>query len=335
MRILLSTKYHKLLFIQLAQQNLSIETIAQKIGVTTRTIRNWQSNRNTIPFNSFRILTKIARFEVPENQYSKLETYWYAKKAGSIGGMMRIKKYGNFGTDEGRKKGGVNSIKTHRKRGVGMQTGFQLAKRFQIPKKCERLSEFMGILFGDGHLAHYQVSITTHSVTDIEHAHLIIAMINQLFNVQARLRKKPNKNAVEIVVSSVQLVHHLHSLGMPIGNKIHGKIHVPAWIMKNMKYKRAFIKGLFDTDGCVYSDQHRRGLRTYSYIGWTITSYADKLVRDIMKILIDLGYHPTNRTSQRSVYLRQRDEVRKYFKSIGSHNQKHLKRYEVFNGEVA
>ncbi len=264
-----------------------------------------------------------------------MDDYWYTKEAGKLGGKARVERYGNFGTAEGRRKGGLRSIATQNKKGTTNGTGFRIAKGFKIPPKSEMFSEFMGILFGDGHLAKYQVSIATNSQTDIEHARYICKIIYSLFGIHPQMKKRRHQNAVDIVISSIKLVQYLHSEGMPIGNKISNKITAPEWIKRNKKYQRAFIRGLFDTDGCIYLDRHRNGDKVYRHLGWTITSYADKLVVDILEILRNLGYQPTNRSSQKSVYLRRQDEIRRYFKDIGSSNSKHIKRYERFTGEVA
>lgn len=248
----------------------------------------------------------------------------------SLGGQVRIKKYGNPGTKEGRILGGLRSIETHNQ----SNTGFKIAKDFLKPERSEELAEFMGIIIGDGHLSHYQLSITTNSETDIKHAYFIKIFIKKLFNLDANLRHRKNKKAVDISVSSVRLTSWLCNMGMPIGNKLTDDLSIPVWVGKNRRWERSFIRGLFDTDGSIYLDRHLIKGKTYENLGWTITSLSARLRKDILEILTDLGYRPTLRDSQRSIFLRRALDIERYFVEIGSHNHKHLERYEQFQGRV-
>jgi len=193
----------------------------------------------------------------------------------------------------------------------------------------------LGILVGDGHLSDYQTSMTTNSVTDIEHARFVSGLFKKLFKIEAPVQKNSRSKSVDVIASSKKLVEFLVSEGMTKGNKIHNGLHTPRWIMENKSYYMPFIRGLFDTDGCVYLDRHRKGSKTYKHLGWTISSNADKLVKDIIFMLRELGFSPSYRKSQHSVYLRKQDEVCRYFTEIGTHNSKHESRYQKFNGEVA
>lgn len=335
MRVFISNKYHKQLFSILMEDDIGIDNLTDMIKVSKRTVKNWKGRKTTIPLPFFKKLVEISGLSIPTTEYKVMDTYWYTREAGKLGGKARIERYGNFGTPEGRKKGGIRSVKIQSKKDGRDMTGFRTAKDFKIPSRGEMFSEFMGILFGDGHLARYQVSIATNSQTDIEHARYICKIIHSLFGIHPQMKKRRHQNAIDIVVSSIKLVQYLHSEGMPLGNKISNGITVPKWIKKNKKYQGAFIRGLFDTDGCIYLDRHRSGEKEYRHLGWTITSYADKLVIDIQEMLRNMGYLPTNQSSQRSVYLRRQVEIRRYFKEIGSSNSKHIKRYEQFTGEVA
>ncbi len=238
-------------------------------------------------------------------------------------GLSAIKIHGNPGTQLGRKKGGLRSIQTHNKIGGNFVT----AKNIREPDESVYLAEFMGIIFGDGHLAKYQVSITTNSETDIEHAEYIKKLITKLFNINSNLRYKKNSKAVEVVASSVKLVEWLHNKGMPKGNKLKSSLAIPKWILENKSYSMKFIRGLFDTDGCVYTDKHKINNIIYKNLGWTITSYSAKLRSDLVLLLKKLGYCPTCSPKQVRVYLRRKNEIERYFNEIGTSNSKHLKRY--------
>lgn len=253
-----------------------------------------------------------------------------SKEVSSLGGKARVKLYGNFGTPAGRRLGGLRSLATHRRN----KTGFQLRKEISKPMESEELAELLGILFGDGHMSDFQISVTTNSETDIEHAHFIKSLIEKLLGVSPKIRFRKDCRAVEIVVSSKSAVEFLSSKGMPIGNKIKNKFNVPEWILNKEKYERAFIRGLFDTDGSIFLDHKLINDKSYQYMGWTITTYADTLMNNLLYILKKLDLSPTNRLTQKSVYIRRKEKITNYFDKIGTNNPKHKERYIKFSGRV-
>jgi intein/homing endonuclease len=252
----------------------------------------------------------------------------HLRRIARSGGISRMKKYGNPGTREGRHLGGLHSVTQHAKK----PNGFKTLQIFKKPKQSEDLAELLGILFGDGHLSHYQASITTNSDTDKEHILFVKKLIEKLFRVKVNIRKKLDQKALEAVISSRDIVAYFEKLGMPAGNKLKNGLQIPSWILKSPTYRKGFIRGLYDADGCLYLDSHKIKNKQYSYVGWTITSYAGTLRNDIVEILRGFGLHPTLTDSQKSVYLRKQADIRRYFKIIGSHNFKHLNRYKKFGG---
>jgi len=330
MRIRLNKKYRDELFFRLRQRKI-LSDVSVVLNISSRTLKAWEKGENTIPEESFKKVVSIAGRKIGDFEYDRLSENWNAENAARKGGFARIARYGNPGTKEGRRKGGFASLKIHNKR----KTGFVVEKTMFEPKHSEKLAEMLGILVGDGHLSEYQTSMTTSSITDIEHASFVSKLFKNLFLLEAPIRKNTDSHSVDVTVSSKKLVGFLISNGMTKGNKIHNGLHVPVWIMNDKKFWKPFIRGLFDTDGCVYLDCHHKGGKTYKHIGWTISSNADKLVRDIINILEGLDFSPSYRKSQHSVYLRKQDEIKRYFSEIGTHNPKHASRYQKFIGGVA
>lgn len=324
MRVKLNQNNLNKLFSGILNNKYKIIQLIAKHKVSRETIGSWRRGKTTMPLSMFIDLVKIAGMN--ENKLSPkfLEDFWHIKSAARNGGLMRMKLYGDLGTLEGRRKGGLRSIATHRKN----KDAFKLLKSIKTTKLSNKLAEFMGILFGDGHLSKYQASITTNSQTDIAHAYFSKKIILDLFGIQASLKKKKDENAINVVASSKKLVEFLNSSGMPIGNKIKNNLAIPTWINSKLSYQKAFIRGLFDADGCIYIDTHRINKKIYKNFGWTITSYADKLILGIITILKNLGFSPTHRDSQKSVFLRRRIEIDRYFKEISTSNPKHRKRYK-------
>lgn len=330
MRVLLSAQNLKKLFNAALTKSGNRKILATELGASKRTIRDWQNGKYSLPFSAFEKLASISSINKKNLRFKKMPDFWHTKKAGQKGALVIMNRYGNIGTPEGRKRGGFASLKTHKIK----QTGFKVLKSILKPRHSEKLAEFLGILIGDGHLSEYQLGITTNAQTDKEHALISHKFIKDLFGISSTLKIRSEENTVTIVASSKSLVEFLNRLGMPIGNKIQKHLEVPKWILKKELYQKAFIRGLFDTDGCIYLDTHKIKGKLYKHFGWTITSYAGRLINGIIEILKGLGFSPTYRTTQKSVYLRKQKEIARYFKEIGTHNPKHHKRYQKLNGRV-
>jgi len=64
-------------------------------------------------------------------------------------------------------------------------------------------------------------------------------------------------NVVRILLSRVELVRHLHNLGLKIGNKVKQLLDIPDWIKVNPEYSKVCLRGLIDTDGCVFRHNYK------------------------------------------------------------------------------
>lgn len=140
-----------------------------------------------------------------------------------------------------------------------------------------------------------------------------------------RLYHSPKDSTFDIVVSRVELVRYLHSLGLPIGNKVKQQFDIPEWIKRNQRFAVACVRGLVDTDGSVFMHNYISKGRQYHYKKLSFTSRSLPLQMSVAKILTDLGMRA--RVSGYDVRLDSIADVQKYFSIIGSHNPKHLKRY--------
>ncbi len=267
------------------------------------------------------------------NNFDDIQPKMSRQEISHLGGIAAIKKRGNPGTFEGRKKGGLNSQKVQQQ----LQSGFKLRKKIQKAKHSVLLAEFIGIMLGDGHLGKYQISVTTSSVTDVQHAQYVAQIITKLFSIKATIQKKKTSNALVIVASSYELCRFLEECGLLTGNKITNGVKVPLWIRDNPNYAKACARGLFDTDGSVYCDSHTiRGVG-YKHVGMTFVNCNEDILAFFKSLLEQCGLHPTQKTRYR-VFLRRKKDIEQYAVLIGFSNQKHSNRYNTFKqivGRVA
>jgi len=133
---------------------------------------------------------------------------------------------------------------------------------------------------------------------------------------------------------SRKIANTLFSLGVNSGNKTKRIILIPTWIKEDRSCLIAFLRGLFDTDGCVY--------RKYgNYIQIQMKLANKDLVDDIRDSVLRLGFTPTKvildfekvyKSYEWKFYLSRQAEIHKFIKLIKLRNSKHITRYANFVG---
>jgi len=115
-------------------------------------------------------------------------------------------------------------------------------------------------------------------------------------------------------------------IGLKRGNKIKNQAGMPKWVKKKIEFRKACVRGLFDTDGGVYFHKHKTKGIKYCHFGLCFTSYSKPLLKDFGEILEMLGYNIHN-NGQRRIYIYDFKEIKRYFREIQSNNPKHIDRF--------
>lgn len=302
----------------------SLGEFANTFGVTGRTVYEWRSGRSTIP-SQFVDFAKDRLGVRSIQNAKKLDDFWSRAQSGKTGGLQRIAMYGNPGTASGRSLGGLRSLTTHRK----TQTSRFVARKVFLPRFGPKLAEFIGIVLGDGGVQKRQIVITLHKEDDKAYAHYVEQLIRRLFKVQPSLIPRRGKNAVDIILSRVAVVEFLTKQGMLVGNKVRQQVDVPKWIKGSKVLETACVRGLFDTDGCFYVDRHIIKGKVYLNCGMNFTNRSLPLLSFFKRMLIERGYHPTQRTKF-SIFLRRESEILHYIKDVGTSNEKVIRRFKKY-----
>ena len=327
MRITLSEDERLQLFAVLAKKGVSVEQLAEMTGVSTRTITDWRRGKYTMPDQHFKLIAQHAVQESESLHPMTIEDWWSNSSAGKKGAQVRMDKHGPIGTPEGRHLGGLNSYKARRDKPDEIFT----PKTIHKPDRSELLAEFIGILIGDGGVTKYQVVVATNAVDDYEYSLFVAQLIKQLFGLNTTLTKRKTSNCLTIVASSVKLVDFLMANGIPQGNKLRQNHDIPAWVLENRAYSIACLRGIFDTDGCIFQERHTINGKLYCYPRLSFVSMSNNLRQSIHQVLADLEFSPKIRNN-RSVNLESSNDIKEYFRIIGSSNSKHLDRYSRFGG---
>jgi intein/homing endonuclease len=225
--------------------------------------------------------------------------------------------------------------------GIAEQTVFKRMKRLDIPTAPEnkphylnrkrgelnfpdfsdQLAEFVGIMLGDGHISSGQIRISLNSITDKKYSLYIETLLKSLFKVSPGFSRRKNQQALDLFISSVDLIDYLKGKGLFVTNKVKYQVDVPSWIFTKDSYKKSFLKGFFDTDGSIYL------LRFGVQMGFS--NKSNPLLHSTRKILLDLEYHPSNISSNK-VYITRKPDLYRYANEIGFGNPNHAERSKKF-----
>lgn len=158
-------------------------------------------------------------------------------------------------------------------------------------------------------------------------------LMKRLFAIEVTTRHVDHTTS--LVLTGVNAVECLLKYGLKRGNKIRQQVDIPLWIKGRPSYAKACARGLIDTDGCVYIDQHRYGRKTYKNICLAFTSYSKPLLESVYNLFLSLNIK--SRLYRNNVKIRKEMDVYRYYQLIGSHNEKHLAKLKEFfqRGEVA
>lgn len=333
LRLVIEPQARKRFFDEIRDKDNSVRSAALLLGVSTKTLRNWSTGIHLPSLEAITLLSKEFGVKQPEVKMY-IDEYLQKSAAATLGAHARNKKHGNPGTTVGRQIGGARAIAS-----LSVKTGhkFVLAHQITEPQRSEELSELIGIVLGDGYLGNYQLRVSLSNVSDKDYSVYVGNLVERLFSITPSYYVRRDDNTVTVVVSSVNVIKFLQSCGLTIGHKLNNKVDIPRWVTEEAAYSKQCLRGLFDTDGCVYLDKHNYKGRIYYNLGLSFSSSSENLLISYGMGLKKLGLHPTF-SSRNSVVLRRANEIKIFFDVVGTSNPKHRKRYTEFlrlRGEVA
>ena len=305
----------------------NLAKLAKILGVYRRNLSNWSREEYTLPEEVFKKCIKLARGKVKIPSYKVLPDFWSTRKAGKKGAAISLEKHGNPGTLEGRKKGGLISQRK-RKLHPEFYQHCNLRKIILKPKNTVELAELFGIILGDGGISSTQVDITLNKHDAKEYSCFVCGLFKKLFKLNPSIYESNHGNFIDIVVSSTNFVEFLLFKGLRKGNKVKHQVGVPSWIRNNKEFSRRCLRGLIDTDGCVYSHTHASGGHNYFNFGLNFSNRSFSLLAFVRDTLISLGFNA--KLSKKGVNLYRESEVCRYAQEISFSNPYHAGRLERF-----
>ncbi len=194
-------------------------------------------------------------------------------------------------------------------------------------------AELIGIHTGDGSL----YKTTWSKVWEVRGAlnendyydNHIVPLLQNIFNSEfkAKFRSGGAHGCYGIQTGKSAVTNFFIEKGFKVGSKIlTGRI--PESIVKSSNNcKLAFLRGLFDTDGCIRFDRaNKQKLHTYPRIEFC---FASELLRDDLETLVSsLGYRCyTWGKKYFKLCISGKEQAKKWFSDVKPTNKKHLNRF--------
>ncbi|MFC2136503.1 LAGLIDADG family homing endonuclease, partial [Bacteroidota bacterium] len=160
-------------------------------------------------------------------------------------------------------------------------------------KLTPEIAEFIGMHIGDGTLYKTKNSFVWEMRVDLKEKNyydfFVVPLLSKLFNYEfkAKFRSGGKNGCYGVQTCNKDLIHTLVSMGIKPGKK--NNIQVPKKFMNSsQKIKSAFLRGYFDTDGCIRFDKPNKSIVAY-YPRIEFCTISKNLCFDVKKLLLDLG----------------------------------------------
>ena len=198
----------------------------------------------------------------------------------------------------------------------------------RYPRFSEDLAEFVGIMMGDGTVAPYHIAITLNTIADKEYIPFVARVIDHLFDVKPRIYNRKTCKATDIVVHRKNLVEFCKKIGLKQGDKLKQGLDIPKWVSSNRKFLKACLRGLFDTDGCLFEHAYSVNGKKYAYLKLSFTSRSLVLLDSVHRALSGMGFSAKIRKNGYDVKIESTRDVSRFMKTIGTSNPRRKKLFD-------
>ncbi|MBM3234256.1 hypothetical protein FJZ19_04150 [Candidatus Pacearchaeota archaeon] len=211
------------------------------------------------------------------------------------------------------------------------------------------VAEICGIHSGDGYLRggdkRWEFDISGNVEEKDYYDFHVKPLFEKAFGIKVDCRHFPCRNTYGFVIRDKEIIKFIHELGFPYGNKS-TTIRIPDEILnsRNIEIKRKFLRGLFDTDGCVHfkkrdqKEKYNNFKKTHHYYPTiSFVTVSKKLNEDLVKLLMELGFEnfgnyqyiskKPNESKRYQLVIYGVDYLNKFFEEIGSENPVKLSRF--------
>ncbi len=300
-------------FFSLSGGNAS--AICRELGIPRNTFKKWLDESRLLPEG---VYSRLVGLQPSITAYSSFILEKKPRTWGrALGGQHSIASI--------KAKYGESELKRRQRNGGRKSIDARLAKlRGKLPPASHALYEFLGAMMGDGWIGIYggrkQVNICGNLRDEKQYMGHLRGLIRRLFGVSSHLKFRPRENVFYLMMnSSVIFDFFREKFDFPAGPKDRfNTSRLPA----RWEYQKDVIRGIFDTDGCFYFDKSNS--YKYPYPTIDITSKNSELLSWVGNCLSQNGF--TVFYGYRSIRLKGRENLEKWFGEIKPSNQKHWRK---------
>jgi len=204
------------------------------------------------------------------------------------------------------------------------------------------LAEEIGWHIGDGSMNFYKnkgkprgfYQLRGHIEDDKPHyLERIKPIFRNLYGINISLREMPSTRVFGFQIWNDELVTFKKNLGLPLGIKV--DVTIPEALLLDKKLIKSVIRGIFDTDGCIYLQKKYGKL----YPRLEIQTISPKLADQLLRLFNQIGLRATknswqsNQGNRKIIYnisIRGIEMLHRFMKEIDPKNPKHIRKYLKF-----
>ena len=210
---------------------------------------------------------------------------------------------------------------------------FKMAVEQLNPEICELIGAFIG----DGYLTNsgktYTFGISGNRQLDEDYLkNRVKSLIKRNFPfTEPRLHYRSDENTLMLRVNSKRFYEFFVSLGFKKGKKSK-TVKIPEVITENDSYMNATIRGIFDTDGCVFFDKRASYKKPYPRV--TLQMVSPGLIKQLQTYLSKhfmVYSHDYHRYGEYRgcVEIYGSRQLESFLKKIGLSNRRHLSKIQI------
>ena len=215
-------------------------------------------------------------------------------------------------------------------------------------EKEHAFAELLGAFAGDGWISKskssFSLFITGNPKLEKEYYQRIKNLFQLKFNLKVVPREFSYWKTYGISISNQKVINEFQSVGMPSGEKS-SRVNVPNLIKNNVVLHCDFIRGFFDTAGCIsfqksYNKNASRWQKKVRHKPTvSFTSISEELVDSLISMLNGLSFNFKKMFKKPSkiwehnpfeLRLEGKANVKRFFSVISPGNSKHLNRFNLW-----
>ncbi|MFB6209209.1 MAG: hypothetical protein ABEJ56_03655 [Candidatus Nanohaloarchaea archaeon] len=216
---------------------------------------------------------------------------------------------------------GENVEKEFKQTWHGQRKGGKISnRRGEIPETWSpELAEFYGALLGDGCIYSDMntVCISGNSDLDEEYLGYLADLCRSIFDIEPKFYFSEGENVVRLIINSRKVAEFLINSGFVKGEKKEAEFRIPE-VLYNSGLVGSVVRGLFDTDGGIYSHPNSEIMADITSMNSSIREFLIEAIK-----ILDLPLKLSNNKFQAYGY----ENIRDFYREIGSSNSRNIKRY--------